>query len=86
MKDLKKEIQSKQFLIAVYLECSVGKKSVRDIINESGFPFHHKRAWFLLEKWCGKGWYEYGVTLDLGWLTEEGIEKAKSLSNELSVN
>ena len=45
----------------------------RDLIN--GLldpPIHHKRAWYLLEKWSGRGWYEYGVTLDLGWITPEG--------------
>ncbi len=45
----------------------------REIINEPGFPLHHKRAWYLLEKWDSKGWYEYGVTLDLGWFTAEVI-------------
>jgi len=44
----------------------------RDLINEVGFPLNHKRAWFLLQKWCDKGWYDYGVTLDLGWITEKG--------------
>jgi len=46
----------------------------RDIINESDFPLHHKRAWYLLQKWADKGWYTYGVTLDLGWITEEGMK------------
>ncbi len=46
----------------------------RDIVNEPGFPMHPKRAWYLLEKWTNQGWYEYGVTLDLGWLTEEGTK------------
>jgi len=49
-------------------------KTSRDIIGEDGFPLHIKRAWYLLKKWHGKGWYEYGVTLDLGWMTEEGMK------------
>jgi hypothetical protein len=28
-----------------------------------------KQAARTLEKWCRKGWYDYGVALDLGWLT-----------------
>jgi len=48
------------------------KNSPRMIINEPGFPVHHKRAWYLLEKWSDKGWYDYGVSLDMGWITEEG--------------
>lgn len=38
--------------------------SVRDVVNASGI--HHKRCWYLLEKWNRKHWYEYGVSLDLG--------------------
>jgi len=48
------------------------RKTPRDIINEEGFPIPAKRAWYLLAKWADKGWYEYGVTLDLGWITPEG--------------
>ena len=54
---------------------------VRDIINQDGFYMHYKRAWYLLEKWCSKGWYEYGVTLDLGWLTDTGKMKAREVLN-----
>lgn len=52
--------------------------SPRDVVN-SGIEINYKRCWYLLEKWCGKDWYEYGVTLDLGWLTPKGIEIAKGL-------
>lgn len=44
----------------------------RDIINESNFPFHYKRAWYFLEKWARKGLYNYGTSLDLGWIEEKG--------------
>ena len=56
-----------------------GIKSVREIINEPDFPFHHKRAWFLLEKWSDNGWYDYGVTLDLDWLTDEGVKHVENI-------
>jgi len=46
----------------------------REIINTPKFPIHYKRAWYLLEKWTCRGWYEYGVTLDLGWMTPEGMK------------
>lgn len=36
---------------------------------------HRKRAWFLLGKWTGD-WYEYGVNLELGWLTADGRANA----------
>ena len=46
-----------------------GTKTPRDLINEPGFPIPHKQAWYYLEKWVHRGIYEYGVTLDLGWMT-----------------
>lgn len=42
--------------------------SVRNIVNVfSRFGFPCKRLWRYLEKWVRFGFYEYGVTLDLGW-------------------
>ncbi|MGG3454227.1 hypothetical protein [Paenibacillus rhizolycopersici] len=58
------------------------KVSPRDLINRESFDMHHKRAWYLLDKWSRKRWYEYGVTLDLGWLTNEGKKKAQELIAE----
>ena len=42
----------------------------RDIINgmvNIGLIQSHKQAWATLRKWCRKGIYNYGVSLDLGW-------------------
>jgi hypothetical protein len=72
------KIYEKKFLIDVFSRCRNGV-SPRDIINEENFDMHYKRAWYLLDKWTRKGWYDYGVTLDLGWLTEKGKEKARQL-------
>lgn len=44
-------------------------KSPRELINE--LPINHKRAWYILRKWSGKGIYNYGVTLDLGWIERD---------------
>ncbi len=44
----------------------------RLIININPDRINYKRAWKILEKWDDNGWYEYGVSLDLGWITEEG--------------
>lgn len=30
------------------------------------------RVLYVLEKWSGKGWWQYGVSLRCGWLTNEG--------------
>ena len=37
---------------------------------------HPKRVEKLCWKWTDRGWYEYGVAADLGWLTERGHEVA----------
>ena len=63
----------KRFLVSLYRSTETPRK----LINAPGFTMHHKRAWYLLEKWCIKDWYEYGVTLDLGWLACEGKQKAR---------
>jgi hypothetical protein len=86
---LKLKEDEKRFLIDVYKRCAnfalrnsiaeFNKPSVRDLINEEGFYIHYKRAWYLLKKWSSYGWYNYGVALDLGWLTREGERKAQSL-------
>jgi hypothetical protein len=60
----------------------VERKVPREIINEPDFYMHDKRAWYLLGKWCDKGWYEYGVTLDLGWMTQTGQDQVTELMNK----
>lgn len=34
---------------------------------------HRKRARYLLGKWAARGWYKWGVCIDMGWLTPEGM-------------
>ena len=83
----------KWFLLELYKHCRniyeyphypPERKTPRELINTEGFPMNYKRAWYLLEKWSGKGWYNYGVTLDLGWLEEEGAVVAERLIEEAS--
>lgn len=57
--------------------------SVRNLIQSEDFPIHHKRAWYLLEKWSDRGWYDYGVNLELGWLWDEGKAQAEKWRAEL---
>jgi hypothetical protein len=49
---------------------------VRDICHEIGI---YKRNLYLLGKWERKNWYDYGVSLDLGWLTPTGIDAARAI-------
>lgn len=56
--------------------------SMRDVIfiMEQCGAIHHKRAWYLLSKWEGLGFYNYGVALDLGWLEPDKLpERYKDL-------
>ena len=46
------------------------KESPRVIAKRLGIPV--KRSDFLFSKWSSKGWYEWGVCIDMGWLTEAG--------------
>jgi hypothetical protein len=67
------------------LECAAkirptGILNPRNLIQSAGFRLNYKRAWFLLGKWGTKGWYEYGVTLDLGWMTDKGLQEALELN------
>ena len=57
------------------LEAVAGGTSPRDLWESMGMPY--KRMLYLCEKWARKGWYDYGVSADLGWITEEGREEVK---------
>lgn len=48
----------------------------------ASYGVHSKRAHYLLSKWAGRGWYEYGVCLDLGWVTPEGWIEARAKLRE----
>lgn len=43
------------------------REAIRAMLNE-GLIASPKQAWRTLEKWDGKGKYEYGVSLDMGWM------------------
>lgn len=43
----------------------------RDVAKDLNIP--PKRAAYIYDKWTRKGWYEYGVSVMAGWLTDEGM-------------
>ena len=52
----------------------------RVIVNILRGYIHHKRCWYYLQKWSDLGFYDYGVTLDLGWFYPEKLpERYKKL-------
>lgn len=64
--------QERHLYLNILLRCKPYKTHVRDIINEMLDEKRidsYKQALRTLEKWSGKDIYEYGVCLDLGWLT-----------------
>ena len=48
---------------------------IREIINilHDAGVMHYKRCWWLLRKWGNFGFYNYGVTEDLGWFELENL-------------
>ena len=45
----------------------------REVVNLLADTIPHKRCWYYLEKWTNQGFYDYGVTLDLGWFHPEKL-------------
>lgn len=43
---------------------------IRAIAEGLGIP--SRRAAYICDKWTRKGWYDYGVNVLAGWLTDEG--------------
>lgn len=60
-----------------------GAASPREVINILGEFMNYKRCWYLLKKWSGLGFYNYGVCLDLGWIELDKLpERYKELLEE----
>ena len=51
----------------------VAKEPFMTRAEEYGIP--HKRVMYLLYKWTDRGWWDYGVSVTSGWLTDEGKEE-----------
>lgn len=45
----------------------------RDVVNILSETIPHKRCWYYLRKWGDLGFYDYGVTEDLGWFYPDKI-------------
>ena len=48
-------------------------REVIDAMLDEGMIESPKQAWRTLEKWLRKGIYNYGVSLDLGWLEDSNF-------------
>lgn len=48
-----------------------GFPHARDVVHEIGM--NEKRAAYIFGKWADKDWYDYGISVMAGWLTERGM-------------
>jgi hypothetical protein len=58
-----------ELLNAIHDKARTGENPyVRGIVRELGM--NEKRAAYICEKWTKKGWYDWGVSVLAGWLTD----------------
>lgn len=48
--------------------------------DECAHLMHANRFHYILDKWYGKGWWDYGVSLRCGWPTTAGLAAFVDLS------
>lgn len=54
-----------------------GRGVFADVVAER-IGLNENRAYYLLEKWCRLGWWEFGVSLRSGWLTDDAPQELVS--------
>lgn len=47
--------------------CEHGAPAVRPLDAAAEIGMNEKRAMAILEKWTGRGWWDYGVSAQCGW-------------------
>ena len=52
-------------------DCELSVRIIGNIFERLGFSY--KQLMYYVRKWCDKGFYDYGVTLDLGWLEFDNL-------------
>ena len=55
------------------------------VANREILHMNHKRMWYILHKWTKKGWYDWGVSVELGWLEDEGKKVAQELHDDMEI-
>lgn len=66
---IEKRKRGKLFDMVIY----TSKNFPRDIYERLGI--NYKRACYILEKWSKKGWYDWGVSIDMGWLENDKLKE-----------
>lgn len=68
----KDEIIFFRYCYTLKMHCNWPIRAVVEYFNFNGI-IHRKRCWYLLSKWARFGFYNYGITLDLGWFKSPSI-------------
>lgn len=61
------------FFTYCYIYRNVLGLDIREAVDKFSGALSKKRCLYLLKKWSNKGFYDYGVSLDLGWFVVENI-------------
>lgn len=57
---------------------------VRPYEAEEALGMHPKRSEYILAKWSERGWWDWGVAIMTGWITEEGWRAIRFLETSRS--
>lgn len=61
-----------------FIDKMVPEETIRDVGARLGI--HPKRVNYLLLKWAGRDWLDYGTSPGMGWLTDAGKAAAAQLA------
>ncbi len=71
------KLDERQLLVLLAQRNEEPRRPFATHLATEALKIHPKRTEYLLEKWVSKGWWECGVSLRTGWLTEKGLAAAK---------
>ncbi len=68
------EIRMMRRMLEMERDFRGGSVVEQDCLSEAEWAELSSRWAYVLDKWTRKGWWEYGVSLRTGWLTDAGYE------------
>ena len=71
-----------QLIRVKFDEVELANRVIEKNPYESGLPDGvepTKRVLYILEKWSSRGWWDYGVSIHLGWMTPAGASGLRDL-------
>lgn len=70
------KLDEANLLLAIY-EQNLSTTALDTFLTTYDLP--SRRLCYILNKWATRGWLEYGVSPQCGWLTEQGKTAARAL-------